>query len=100
MAFAPLGAVVIQWVPRLTLVELQSRSGDKPLKFRAVLPENGTAVLKWLGEVRYVYGPKALLFSLALSALSTARNIPGAGTRYSNTAFQERLCTAESCRRS
>ena len=32
----------------LTLLEPQSRSGDKPVKFQAVLSPNGTAVLKGL----------------------------------------------------
>ena len=30
----------------LTLLELQSHFGDKPLKFQGVCPQNGTAVLK------------------------------------------------------
>ena len=34
--------------PRLTLLEPQSRSGDKPVKFQVVLSPNGTAVLKGL----------------------------------------------------
>ena len=33
---------------RLTLLEPQSRSGDKPVKFQVVLSPNGTAVLKGL----------------------------------------------------
>ena len=32
----------------LTLLEPQSRSGDKPVKFQVVLSPNGTAVLKGL----------------------------------------------------
>ena len=32
----------------LTLLEPKSRFGDKPLKFRVVCPQNGTAVLKGL----------------------------------------------------
>ena len=34
----------------LTLLEPQSRSGDKPVKFQVVLSPNGTAVLKGLSE--------------------------------------------------
>ena len=34
--------------PWLTLLEPQSRCGDKPLKFQVVCPQNGTAVLKGL----------------------------------------------------
>ena len=33
---------------RLTLLQPQSRFGDKPLKFQVVCPQNGTAVLKGL----------------------------------------------------
>ena len=32
----------------LTLLEPQSRFGDKPVKFQVVCPQNGTAVLKGL----------------------------------------------------
>ena len=32
----------------LTLLEPQSRFGDKTLKFQVVCPQNGTAVPKWL----------------------------------------------------
>ena len=32
----------------LTLLELQSHFGDKPLKFQVICPQNGTAVLKGL----------------------------------------------------
>ena len=32
----------------LTLLEPQSRFGDKPIKFQVVCPQNGTAVLKRL----------------------------------------------------
>ena len=32
----------------LTLLEPQSRFGDKPVKFQVVCPRNGTAVLKGL----------------------------------------------------
>ena len=32
----------------LTLLEPQSRFGDKPLKFQVVYPQNGTAILKGL----------------------------------------------------
>ena len=32
----------------LTLLELQSRFGDKPVKFGVICPQNGTAVLKGL----------------------------------------------------
>ena len=38
----------------LTLLELQSRFGDKPLEFQAVSSQNGTAVLKGL---RDTHGP-------------------------------------------
>ena len=31
----------------LTPLEPRSRFGDKPLKFQAIYPQNGTAVLKW-----------------------------------------------------
>ena len=34
--------------PSLTLLEPQSRFGDKPLKFQVVCPQNGTAVLEGL----------------------------------------------------
>ena len=33
---------------QLTLLEPQSRCGDKPLKFQVICPQNGTAVLKGL----------------------------------------------------
>ena len=36
------------WFPQLTLLEPQSRVGDKPLNFQVVCPHNGTAVLKGL----------------------------------------------------
>ena len=38
----------IPWVGvgALTLLEPQSRFGDKPIKFKVVCPQNGTAVLK------------------------------------------------------
>ena len=36
----------------LTLLEPQSRFGDKPLKFRVVCPKSGTAVLKGLRDRR------------------------------------------------
>ena len=34
----------------LTLLEPQSRFGDKPIKFQVVCPQNGTAVLEGLRE--------------------------------------------------
>ena len=37
----------------LTHLEPQSRWGDKPLKFQAVCPQNGTAVLKGLNHTCY-----------------------------------------------
>ena len=36
------------YLPILTLLELQSHFGDRPLKFLVVCPENGTPVLKGL----------------------------------------------------
>ena len=39
----------------LTLLEPQSRSGDKPVKFQVVLSPNGTAVLKGLRRVVVVF---------------------------------------------
>ena len=38
--------------PLFNLLEPQSRSGDKPLKFLVVCPLNGTAVLKGLMTAR------------------------------------------------
>ena len=35
----------------LTLLGLQSRFGDKPVKFGVICPQNGTAVLKGLTNV-------------------------------------------------
>ena len=37
----------------LTLLEPQSRSGDKPVKFQVVLSPNRTAVLKGLNQLPY-----------------------------------------------
>ena len=37
----------------VTLLELQYRFGDNPLKFQVVYPQNGTSVLKGL---IYLYG--------------------------------------------
>ena len=40
--------------PSLTLLELQSHFGDKPLKFQVVCTPNGTAVLKGFSANRYI----------------------------------------------
>ena len=37
--------------PSLTLLEPQSRFGEKPLKFQVVCPQNGTAVLNGLSRL-------------------------------------------------
>ena len=39
----------------LTLLEPQSRIGDKPLNFHVVCPQNGTAVLKGLATTKTGY---------------------------------------------
>ena len=48
-----------------TLLETQSRLGDKPLKFQVVCPQNGTAVLKGFGRL-ISYG----IWYLALRAIA------------------------------
>ena len=51
----------------LTLLEPQSRSGDKPVKFQVVCPQNGTAVLKREHGTSVAV---LLFFSLPLNKLS------------------------------
>ena len=43
--------VFVACAPLLSIFEPQSRFGDKPVKFRLVCPQNGTAVLKGLRHV-------------------------------------------------
>ena len=47
---ALLGPKISDRLSSLTLLEPQSRFGDKPLKLQVVCPQNGTAVLKGLSE--------------------------------------------------
>ena len=42
-----------------TLLEPQSRFGDKPVKFQVVFPQNGTAVLKGLKAGKSAGRPSA-----------------------------------------
>ena len=48
IAIFPLNKSTELPTPSLTRLGLQSRLGDKPVKFQVVCPRNGTAVLKWL----------------------------------------------------
>ena len=52
---AAAGSAVATGAAGVSLLEPQSRFGDKPLKFRAICPQNGTAVLKGLINTRDVY---------------------------------------------